>query len=65
MKATTSTRIRASRFLTHRYACRKLPDYLIKLVAFGIVVIAATVSLTNAMGDDTATNTTRKTLRLR
>jgi hypothetical protein len=42
-------RIRASRFLTDRYAYRERPDYLIELVAFGIIVITAILSLTNAM----------------
>jgi hypothetical protein len=49
MKPTTLMRIRISRFLTDRYAYRERPDYLIDLVAFGVVVIAATVSLANAM----------------
>ena len=49
MKPTTPMRIRASRFLTDRYAYRERPDYLIELVAFGIVVITAIVSLANAM----------------
>ena len=50
MKPTTLMRIRISRFFTDRYAYRERPDYLIELAAFGIVVIAATVSLANAMG---------------
>jgi hypothetical protein len=49
MKSTTSMRIRASRFLTDRYAYRERPDYLIELVAFGIIVITAILSLPNAM----------------
>jgi hypothetical protein len=49
MKPTTSMRIRAARFLTDRYAYRERPDYLIELVAFGIVVITALLSLANAM----------------
>ena len=49
MKATTSLRIRASRFFTDRYAYRERPDYLIELVAFGIVVITAILSLVGAM----------------
>jgi hypothetical protein len=49
MKSTTSMRIRASRFLTDRYAYRERPDYLIELTAFGIVVIVAILSLANAM----------------
>ena len=50
MKPTTSIRIRASRFLTDRYAYRERPDYLIELVAFGIIIITAILSLTNAIG---------------
>jgi hypothetical protein len=49
MKPTTSMRIRAARFLTDRYAYRERPDYLIELVAFGIVVITALLSLASAM----------------
>jgi hypothetical protein len=49
MKPTTSMRIRAARFLTDRRACRERPDYLIELVAFGVIVITAILSLTNAM----------------
>jgi hypothetical protein len=49
MKPTTPMRIRASRFLSDRYAYRERPDYLIELVAFGIIVITAILSLTNAM----------------
>jgi len=45
MKPTTSMRIRACRFLTDRYAYRERPDYLIELVAFGIIVITAILSL--------------------
>ena len=49
MKPTTSIRIRASRFFTNRYAYRERPDYLIELVAFGIIIIIAILSLANAM----------------
>jgi len=49
MKPTTSLRSRASRFFKERYAYRERPDYLIELVALGIIVITAVVSLTNAM----------------
>ena len=49
MKSTTSMRIRARRFLTDRYAYRERPDYLIELVAFGIIAITAILSLANAM----------------
>jgi hypothetical protein len=48
MKPTTPMRIRARRFLTDRYAYRERPDYLIELVAFGIIVITAILSLANA-----------------
>ena len=49
MKPTTKIRIRASRFFTDRYAYKERPDYLIELVAFGIVVITATLWLANAI----------------
>jgi hypothetical protein len=49
MKPTTLMRIRTSGFRTDRYAYRERPDYLIELVAFGIIIITATLSLTNAM----------------
>ena len=49
MKTTNSLRIRASRFLSDRYAYRERPDYLVELVAFGIVVIIASLSLADAM----------------
>jgi hypothetical protein len=49
MKPTTSMRIRASRFLTDRYAYRERPDYLIELVAFGVIVVTAIVSLADAL----------------
>ena len=48
MKPTTSMRIRASRFFTDRYASRERPDYLIELVAFGIILVTLTL-LANAM----------------
>jgi len=50
MKPTTSRRIRARRFLDDRYAYRERPSYLVELVAFGIIVITAIVSLANVMG---------------
>ena len=50
MKPTTSTRTRPRRFLTDRYAYRGRPEYLIELVAFGIIVITASLSVANAMG---------------
>ena len=49
MKTTKSLRVRASRFLSDRYAYRERPDYLIELVAFGIIVITVTLSLADAM----------------
>jgi hypothetical protein len=52
MKTMTSTRTRASRFLSDRYAYRERPNYLPELVVFGIIVITATwpiLSLANAM----------------
>ena len=49
MKTTDSLRVRASRFLSDRFAYKERPDYLIELVAFGIIVITATLSLANAM----------------
>ena len=48
MKPTTSIRIRASRFATDRYVYRERPAYLVELVAFGIIVITAILSLANA-----------------
>jgi len=49
MEPTTSLRSRASRFFKKRYAYRERPDYLIELVAFGIIVITVILSLANAM----------------
>ena len=49
MKTTNSLRVRASRFFSDRFAYRERPDYLVELVAFGIIVITATLSLANAM----------------
>ena len=49
MKFRTSMRTRASNFPTDRYVYRERPDYLIDLVAFGIIVITALLSLANAM----------------
>jgi len=48
MKTNNSLRVRASRFFSDRYAYRERPDYLIELVAFGIVLITLTL-LANAM----------------
>ncbi len=41
MKTTKSMRVRASRFLTDRYAYRARPNYLFELVAFAIIVVTA------------------------
>ena len=49
MKTTDSLRIRASHFFRNRFACAERPDHLVELVAFGIIVIAVTLSLGNAM----------------
>jgi hypothetical protein len=49
MKTTNSLRVRASRFFSDRYAYRERPDYLVELVAFGIIVITVTLSLADAL----------------
>ncbi len=49
MKTTNSLRVRVSRFFGDRYAYRERPDYLIELVAFGIILITVALSLANAM----------------
>ena len=49
MKTTNSLRVRASHFFSDRYAHRERPDYLVELVAFGIIVITVTLSLADAM----------------
>ncbi|HSS17227.1 MAG TPA: hypothetical protein VLQ29_09630 [Candidatus Dormibacteraeota bacterium] len=49
MKTNNSLRVRASRFFSDRYAYRERPDYLVELVAFGIIVITVTLSLADAM----------------
>ena len=49
MKPTTAMRIRTCGFRKDRCAYRERPDYLIELVAFGIIIITAILSLTNAM----------------
>jgi hypothetical protein len=36
-----SIRIRASRFLTDRYAYRAQPNYVFELAAFGIIVVTS------------------------
>ena len=48
MKTTNSLRSRASHFFSDRHAYRERPDYLVELVAFGIILIAVTLSLANA-----------------
>jgi hypothetical protein len=40
---------RARRFLAGRYRYKEQPEYLVELVAFGIIIIAALLSLANAM----------------
>lgn len=49
MKTTNSLRVRAFRFFSDRYAYRERPDYLMELVAFGIIIITLTLSLADAM----------------
>ncbi len=49
MKTTNSLHARASRFFSDRYAYRERPDYLIELVAFGVILITVALSLANAM----------------
>jgi hypothetical protein len=49
MKTTNSLRVRASRFFSDRFAYRERPDYLVELVAFGIIVITLALSLADAM----------------
>jgi hypothetical protein len=52
METTNSIRIRASRFLSRRYAYRAQPNYLSELVAFGLIVFIAIwpiILLANAM----------------
>jgi len=41
MKTTKSMRVRASRFLSDRYAYRTQPNYLSEIVAFAIIVVIA------------------------
>jgi hypothetical protein len=48
MKTTNSLRVRVSRFFSNRYAYRERPEYLIELLALGIVLITLTL-LANAM----------------
>jgi hypothetical protein len=50
VKPITSRRTSARRFLTDRYRYKERPEYLIELVAFGVIIIAALLSLANAMG---------------
>jgi hypothetical protein len=52
MENTNSMRVRASRFLSDRYAYRAQPNYLSELVAFGIIVsitVWPIILLANAM----------------
>jgi hypothetical protein len=48
MKINNSRRVRASRIFRDRSAFRERPDYLIELVALGIILITLTL-LANAM----------------
>jgi hypothetical protein len=41
MKTTKSMRVRASRFLSDRYAYRAQPNYVSELVVFAIIVVTA------------------------
>jgi hypothetical protein len=41
MKSTTPTRIKLRRFITDRYAYRTQPNYLPELIAFALVLGAA------------------------
>jgi hypothetical protein len=41
MKTTKSMRVRASRFLSDRYAYRAQPNYVSELIAFAIIVVTA------------------------
>ena len=41
MKTTKSMRVRASRFLSDRYAYRTQPNYLSELAAFAVIVVIA------------------------
>jgi hypothetical protein len=52
METKNTVRIRASRFLTDRYAYRAQPNYLSELVAFGVIVVTSVwpiVLLANAL----------------
>ena len=52
METTDSIRVRASRFISDRYAYRAQPDYSSELVAFGIILFIAIwpiILLANAM----------------
>ena len=42
MKTNTTMRLRASRFLSDRYAQRERPSYLAEFLVFGLIVITAT-----------------------
>ncbi len=41
MKSSKSMRVRASRFLSDRYAYRAQPSYVSELVAFAVIVVIA------------------------
>jgi hypothetical protein len=48
MKPNNSLRVRASRFFRDRCAYRERPEYLVELVALGVILITLTL-LANAM----------------
>ena len=48
LKPVTPRPTRARQFLTDRYRYKERPEYLIELVAFGIIIIATLCSLANA-----------------
>ena len=45
MKFTNPMRFGASRLFNNRYGPGERPDYLVELVAFGVIVIAVALSL--------------------
>lgn len=48
MKTNNPLRVRAWRFFSDRFAYKERPDYLIELIAFGVILITLTL-LANAM----------------
>jgi hypothetical protein len=49
MEPTTSKRTGTRRLRNHRYTSGERPNYLVELVAFGIVAITAILALAHAM----------------